>query len=76
LRGVGEEFAGGVKEGAGDLAGAAVAGQRAGQKSVEVHNHFEGPTYGVEDLDAKIERTSMRAGQRVYSQTQYGWSGA
>lgn len=76
LRGVGEEFAGGVKEGAGDLAGAAAAGQRAGQKSVEVHNHFEGPTYGVEDLDAKIERTSMRAGQRVYSQTQYGWSGA
>lgn len=76
LKGIGSEAAGGFREGAGSLAGAAAAGQQAGRRSVEVHNHFEGPTYGVQDLDEKIRRGATRAQSQTYGQTQYGWSGA
>jgi hypothetical protein len=50
------------------------AGTRAGV--AEVHIHFDGPTYGLNDLDERIRQGAVRASAQLYPRIQYGWTGA
>ena len=50
------------------------AGTRAGV--AEVHIHFDGPTYGLNDLDERIRQGAVRASAQMYPRIQYGWTGA
>ena len=42
----------------------------------DIHIHFDGPTYGLDNLDERIRQGATRASAQLYPRVQYGWSGA
>lgn len=58
---------------ASQLSPALVTGQQ--RLGGDIHIHFDGPTYGLDNLDERIRQGATRASAQLYPRVQYGWSG-